>query len=62
MGFIGAFHAVVIGDASHDLSKKDIEKIAVASAVAQKNFQLYRPICKILVKKGQLKPDVLNHF
>lgn len=43
MGIIGAFHAGVIGDASHELSKKDIEKIAVASAVAQKKMAEVTP-------------------
>jgi hypothetical protein len=38
MGLVAAFHSGVIGDASHELSKKDIEKIAVASAVAKKKM------------------------
>lgn len=46
MGFIGAFHAGVIGDAKHELSKKDIEKIAVASAIAQKKMAEDAPIQK----------------
>jgi hypothetical protein len=35
-GLISAFHAGLLGDAKHELSKKDIERIAVASTVAQK--------------------------
>lgn len=38
MGLIAAFHSGAIGDASKDLSKKDIEKIAAASAIAQKKM------------------------
>lgn len=26
------------------------------------DFELYQPICEILVKKGLFKPDVLEHF
>jgi hypothetical protein len=43
MGLIAAFHSGAIGDASHDLSKKDIEKIAVASAIAQKKMAEITP-------------------
>lgn len=39
MGLIASFHSGAIGDAKHELSKKDIEKIAVASAVAQKKME-----------------------
>ena len=34
MGLIGAFHSGAIGDAKRELSKKDIERIAAASAAA----------------------------
>jgi hypothetical protein len=35
MGVISAFHAGLLGDAKHELSKKDIERIAAASSAAQ---------------------------
>jgi len=31
-------------------------------SVDEEDFKLYRPICEILVEKGQLLPDVLKHF
>ena len=34
MGLIGAFHSGAIGDAKRELSKKDVERIAAASAAA----------------------------
>ena len=34
MGLIGAIHSGAIGDAKHELSKKDIERIAAANAAA----------------------------
>jgi hypothetical protein len=43
VGVIAAFHAGVFGDASKELSKADIEKIAVASAVAQKKMAEVTP-------------------
>jgi len=43
LGVISAFHAGLLGDAKHELSKKDIEKIAVASAVAQKKMNEINP-------------------
>ncbi len=39
MGLVGAFHAGVIGDAKHELSQKDIEKIAAASVAANAAVQ-----------------------
>jgi hypothetical protein len=38
LGFISAFHAGLLGDAKHELSEKDIERIATASAAAQKKM------------------------
>ena len=46
MGLISAFHAGLLGDAKHELSKKDIERIAVASAVAQKKMAENAPVQK----------------
>ena len=37
-GFISAFHAGLLGDVKHELSKRDIERIALASAAAQKRM------------------------
>jgi hypothetical protein len=31
-------------------------------SVDESDFKLYKPICEILVKKGQFRSDVLNHF
>lgn len=31
-------------------------------SVDEEDFKLYRPICEILVEKGQLPSDVLKHF
>jgi hypothetical protein len=38
MGLIAAIHSGAIGDASRDLKQKDIEKIVVATTVAQKKM------------------------
>lgn len=38
-GLISAFHAGLVGDAKHDLSQKDIEKIAAASVAANAAIQ-----------------------
>ena len=43
MGLVASIHSGAIGDASHNLSKKDIEKIAVASAIAQKKMAEVAP-------------------
>lgn len=37
-GIISAFHAGLLGDVKHELSKKDIEKIAIASAKAHRKI------------------------
>ena len=34
MGIVSAFHAGLLGDAKHELSQKEIEKIAAATAAA----------------------------
>jgi len=43
MGVIGAVHSGAIGDAKRELSKEDIEKIAVASAIAKKKMEEITP-------------------
>jgi hypothetical protein len=43
MGLVAAFHSGAIGDASRELSQKDIEKIAVASAIAKKKMEEITP-------------------
>lgn len=30
--------------------------------INEEDFKLFRPICEILVERGDLKPDVLKHF
>ena len=48
MGLIASIHSGAIGDACQELSKKDIEKIAVASAVAQKKMEELTPSVKMV--------------
>ena len=57
MGLIAAVHSGAIGDASHELSKKDIEKIAVASAVAQKKMAEVAPSVTMVPQKADEYPN-----
>jgi len=53
MGFIASIHSGAIGDAKHELSKEEIEKIAVASAVAQKKMAEVSPPAVVVLQKAE---------
>ena len=52
VGIIAAFHAGVLGDAKHELSQRDIEKIAATSASVAATIQK---------KEAQNVPATINN-